>query len=572
MEVWYVIGIAYLYGRMLLLGFIALVGLGLCLRRSTRWLGAALALPTGLYGGWILLTPERLALMSQPPLVSTKLLDPPKPFPTSLIFHDNYGYKPSEETLKRETLDALVLAETGLFRVFLAGMSENDPILGEAVLKASMDCAKSRSTIQDFGQNGPKIGGLSFTARTGFAQCAELSISPVTAPPDRLDLWISAPSGDPSSANFSDSAGEMTLRATEGGTQRLIGTRQAHARYVPDALSRLGAYERDPRPEHSEIGVYATYDPDPVGFVLEALHVDPASLPAQGIVPDDDLSARAGEIVGSVSDSVGKLRVAVALIGAMRGGQDVIAGIEGRLAPTLLSGPPNPRLIVRVPSDCSVATRVAAGRAALAPVCTRASAAGSTSCMMPFAREEFLERCTTGFRDTIWDRAPKGRPTLILGRNGEASGIGIGRADRRRSAVLNRITVQPAAGLIDLVLVSSDPTIWSFEGALGCVDRVTIVGDGQGVVGIGSTSIQFRNRRGATHVENDRPGRYLADLLGQPAEQVRSIEPRVASFVIGDRGPAGVACQSTVVSPPIAVPLSPEQVVSRLDEVAFKLP
>lgn len=540
------------------LSAIGCLGVLLCFSKRTRLFGAAMAFASFGYMAYIFFTPDLLRMV-QKPLEETSLRKADFPIPSVLVLHGS-DFDFGGETSSYDVQDLLTLAETGLFRVVLAGNAADAPVLGEAVLAYRGDCAelRSRPAKDDFGAP-PKLGALLFAARTGFQRCAIYVKGPVPLPPRRLDLWKDVPHNYMEKKRPEDLRGIMTLSLIENGQQRDIAQRVTRSRAVP--LSRWGFYTYNSKPEYWDYGGAREYDPDVLEFVLAALHVEQASLPRNRL-SDAELVGRAGAIIHQVTTPTQKLRVAFSLAGAVHANPQMSRTILQNVSTAFaefrrlwMVGFPT----VRVQSDCQTALHVALGRQVLAPVCEQhASPPAAGDCVLPDRLLGMEDRCTD-LRKTVWDGEEKGLRTLIVGRGRGAGNSRIAISNPNNPAELRRIVIHPQQGLIDIALFdeTNQSIIWTFDGSLGCLDRVTVIGKKSGVVGVEPGRVQFRDRFDE-----------LDHFLGQKPQSTMTTPSGTPTFV-GDAGQRRAPCRDMTTVPP-ATSLIPDQVVTRLPDLAFR--
>ncbi len=490
MEIWGQLGVAALVVRWGLAVLVLLVGLGLLAGARLRILGGAMTvLSLGVMGYWYF-TPERLALQKAANPDATAQGPAPAVAderPPVLVIH-GFGSGPPDR-------DALTLAETGLFRVLLAGPGESDAPSGEIVVEDRPDCVERRTRQE--GPAAPGAAGLVFSARTGFRRCGSLVAGPSDLPGHRADLWKYNAPGEPLPDYDGNGGlrGVMVLRLSRGPESKVVARREARARPVAGSAARSGAYGYDERPEHSLVTSWSSYDPDAVGFVLETFGVDPSDLPAAGKATPSELSEVAPGFVARARDESARLVVAASLVGGaapLEGG----AGAVARALGPAITGTGRV-LAVRYRSECPVAQAVMSLGKMFSEACGREPAGRrAPDCVPPIRQDEYLERCTVGARSVVWDSEDAGRRTVVWGgETGEVSDVYIRQGARK--AGVRRVHVERSDGPLDIAALGKGPSVWHFTGATECVERLTVVGQMVGVVGIDPERVRFRFRRSA---------------------------------------------------------------------------
>jgi hypothetical protein len=190
MEVFVFFGLIILYARMVATIVVLLIGFIIAVFYSKlRHIALTICVISVSHILYIFLTPERVDYFGDPPMLTTSI-GAPFEVPPVLVIHGVFQ-GPTEARN-----DALALAETGLFRVLLAGLNRKDPIIGEAVLSSANNCVESRTDLSNVFRR-IKTSDLIFTARTGFQRCAEIVLQSFEATDLRLDLWRTDAPGEP---------------------------------------------------------------------------------------------------------------------------------------------------------------------------------------------------------------------------------------------------------------------------------------------------------------------------------------------------------------------------------------
>lgn len=388
MIVYALLGVVFLYARMVIAIAILLIGFVIFIPSSKlRYIGIAACVASLSYILYLFLTPERIDYFGDPPML-TKFIGAPFESPPVLVMHGVFQ-GPTEARN-----DALALAETGLFRVLLAGLNRSDPIIGEAVLSSAGNCVESRANLSD-GIRRTKTSDLIFTARTGFQRCAKIVFQPVEAGDLRLDLWRADAPGEPKprSDGNPNLLGVVLLTLSKGGETRNVARIESNARRVANAYSRLGAYSYDSRPPNSKLSFYYGYDPDVIGLVLNAVRANIDNLPLEGRLSDQQLVEKSRNILARMKNSYDQRSVSAILLGVM---QVKISEADGPLKDIIVKSVGPGRLLeIRVPSDCPIAERLMETKQFLQSCDNIMQKQNSNQrCSEPFDKIAYQEYCT----------------------------------------------------------------------------------------------------------------------------------------------------------------------------------